>query len=98
MRREVAVAHLHHAADRFIPYLMTIAAARIAEEALALSVEDRADLADRLVQSLDADEDLVWRAQWEHEAHKRFEEVCSGAVQLVPGRAAMDELRRKFGA
>ena len=77
---------------------MTVAAARIAEEALALPVEDRADLADRLVQSLDADGDHVWRDQWEREARKRLEEVRSGVVRLVPGRVAMDELRRKFGA
>jgi hypothetical protein len=77
---------------------MTIAAEKIAEEALALPVEDRADLADRLVQSLDVEEDNVWRNQWEKEALKRLEEVRSGAVQLVPGRSAMDGLRREFGA
>ena len=77
---------------------MTIAAARIAEEALALSVQDRADLADRLVQSLDSEGDQFWREQWEREALNRLEEVRSGAVRLVPGRAAMAELRRKFGA
>jgi Putative addiction module component len=77
---------------------MTVAAAKIAEEALALPVEDRADLADRLVQSLDTEKDHVWRDQWEEEALKRLEEVRTGAVRLVPGRAAMDILRRKFGA
>jgi hypothetical protein len=77
---------------------MTVAAAKIAEEALALPVEDRVDLADRLVQSLDAESDQLWRKQWEHEALKRFEEVRAGAVRLVPGHAALDELRRKLGA
>lgn len=77
---------------------MTVAAAKIAEEALALPVQDRADLADRLVQSLDSESDQVWREQWEREALNRLEEVRSGAVRLVPGRAAMEELRRKFGA
>ena len=76
---------------------MTVAAEKVAEEALALPVEDRADLADRLVQSLDAD-DHAWRDEWEREVLKRVEEVRSGKVKLVPGRAAMDELRRKFGA
>jgi hypothetical protein len=77
---------------------MTVAAEKIAEEALALPLEDRADLADRLLQSLDAGEDNVWRAEWEAEALKRLEEIRSGVVPLVPGRAALDELRRKFGA
>jgi putative addiction module component (TIGR02574 family) len=76
---------------------MTVAAEKVAEEALALPVEDRADLADRLVQSLDVD-DHAWRDQWEREVLKRVEEVRCGKVKLVPGRAAMDELRRKFGA
>ncbi len=70
---------------------MTVAAKKIAEEALALPVEDRADLADRLVRSLDVEEDNVWRNQWEKEALKRLEEVRSGAVQLVLGRSAMDD-------
>ncbi len=77
---------------------MTVAAEKLAEEALALPLEDRADLADRLVQSLDACSDFVWREQWHKEALRRLDEVRSGAVRLVPGRAAMDELRRKLGA
>ena len=77
---------------------MSVAAEKVAEEALALPVEDRADLADRLVQSLETEENSVWRDQWESEVLKRVEEVRSGSVKLVPGRAAMDELRRKFGA
>ncbi len=77
---------------------MTVAAEKLAEEALALPLEDRADLADRLVQSLDAGSDFVWRDQWNKEALRRLDEVRSGAVRLVPGRAAMDELRRKLSA
>ena len=77
---------------------MTVAAEKLAEEALALPLEDRADLADRLVQSLDAGSDFVWRDQWNKEALMRLDEVRSGAVRLVPGRAAMDKLRRKLGA
>jgi putative addiction module component (TIGR02574 family) len=77
---------------------MTVAAEKLAEEALALPLEDRADLADRLVQSLDAGSDFVWRDQWNKEALRRLDEVRSGAVRLVPGRAAMDKLRRKLGA
>ena len=77
---------------------MTVAAEKLAEEALALPLEDRADLADRLVQSLDAGSDFVWRDQWNKEALMRLDEVRSGAVRLVPGRAAMDKLRRELGA
>jgi hypothetical protein len=77
---------------------MTVAAEKLAEEALALPLEDRADLADRLVQSLDAGSDFVWRDQWNKEALRRLDEVRSGAVRLMPGRAAMDELRRKLSA
>jgi putative addiction module component (TIGR02574 family) len=77
---------------------MTVAAEKLAEKALALPLEDRADLADRLVQSLDAGSEFVWRDQWNKEALRRLDEVRSGAVRLVPGRAAMDELRRKLGA
>jgi hypothetical protein len=77
---------------------MFFAAPPIAKEALALTTEDRADLADRLVQSLDAGGDHVWRGQRKLEALKRLDEVRSGVVRLVPERAAMHELRCKFGA
>lgn len=77
---------------------MTVAAAKVAEEALALSMEDRADLADRLVLSLDAEKDHPWRDKWEKEVLKRLEEVRTGGAALVPGRAAMNELRRNLGA
>ena len=56
---------------------------QIAEEALSLPSEDRALLADRLVESLDpSDDDRIWRL-WADEAIRRRDEIRSGRVQSV---------------
>jgi putative addiction module component (TIGR02574 family) len=69
----------------------------IAKEALALPSEDRALLADRLVESLDAAEvnrvDMLWAA----EARRRRDEVREGRVQPIPGDEALARVRRSIG-
>lgn len=65
---------------------------RLAEQAMKLSGESRARLADLLVESLDAEElgriDRLWLA----EAKRRRDEVREGRVKTVSG----DEARRGF--
>lgn len=67
---------------------------QIAEEALALSSDARALLADRLVESLDPAEDVQVKALWLAEARRRREEVQLGKVQTIPGEDALAEVRR----
>jgi putative addiction module component (TIGR02574 family) len=66
---------------------------QIAEEALSLSSEARALLADRLVESLDPAEDGVIRQLWAAEAIRRRDEVRSGRVQTIPGDEALARVR-----
>ena len=58
---------------------------QLAEEALALPASARAQLVDRLVESLDLVEDASFRRLWTDEALRRRDEVRSGRVQTVPG-------------
>jgi putative addiction module component (TIGR02574 family) len=67
---------------------------QIAEEALALPSEERALLADRLVQSLDPAQDSHFRDLWAAEARRRLDEVRSGSVKTIPGDEAMARVRR----
>ena len=64
---------------------------RLAEQAMKLTGESRARLADLLVESLDAEElgriDRLWVA----EAKRRRDEVRAGNVKTIPG----DEARRR---
>jgi putative addiction module component (TIGR02574 family) len=67
---------------------------QIAEEALALSSEERVLLADRLVKSLDPAEDFFLRHLWAAEARRRRDEVRNGSVTTIPGDEALARVRR----
>jgi hypothetical protein len=80
-----------------IRYSMSMTVEQIAEEALALSSDARALLADRLVESLDPAEDEAIRVLWAKEAIRRRDEIRSGKVQAVPGEEALAQVRRSIG-
>jgi putative addiction module component (TIGR02574 family) len=69
----------------------------LAEEALALPSEQRALLADRLVESLDAAEANRLDRLWASEAKRRRDEVRQGGVQTIPGDEALARVRRSLG-
>jgi putative addiction module component (TIGR02574 family) len=73
---------------------MPLTVEQIAEQALALPIEARALLADRLVESLDPAEDGYLRKVWAVEALRRRDEVRSGSVKTIPGEAAFEKVRR----
>jgi putative addiction module component (TIGR02574 family) len=67
---------------------------KIEDEALHLPKDERAQLIQRLVLSLDSPSVEELRADWLLEARRRAEELDSGAVQAVPS----DEVMRKARA
>jgi putative addiction module component (TIGR02574 family) len=73
---------------------MSLTIEQLAKEALALPTNARAQLVDRLVESLDPAEDVSFRQLWAAEALRRRDEVRSGCVQTVPGAEAL-KLARK---
>lgn len=75
---------------------MTLTVEQIAEEALALPIEARALLADRLVESLDPAEDGYIRQLWTAEAQRRLDDVRAGRVQTIPGDEALERVRRNL--
>jgi hypothetical protein len=68
----------------------------IADEALGLPSEARALLADRLVESLDPEEDGYIHNLWIKEANRRVQEFRSGAVSAIGGEEAVAKLRQKY--
>ena len=60
-------------------------------EALKLSVEERARLADRLLASLNEDAEID--EAWAREVERRIAEIESGRAQLVPAAEAMARAR-----
>lgn len=78
--------------------VMTPSVAQILEEAERLSPPERADLADRLVESLarDVPPDLA-QAQI-LEVRRRIAQVESGEVALIPGEQALAHVRGLLGS
>lgn len=71
--------------------------AELEEQAMELSLPDRARLIRLLIASLDsADEDDV-EAAWAEEVRRRLAEYQSGQVKAVPGEQAMANARRRLG-
>ena len=54
------------------------------KQALALSDKERAELASRLIDSLDPTVDADAELAWQEEIARRLEEVEAGRVQTIP--------------
>ena len=69
----------------------------LSEEALQLPAASRALLAEKLVESLNAEElDEIQRV-WTAESIRRRDEIRSGQVKPIPGEEVLSEVRRLVG-
>lgn len=78
---------------------MSLTAEQIKVEAMKLSPEERADLADWLWVSATPREEVA--AAWEAEIARRIAEIDAGTAKLIPGEevlARIEEKLRKAGA
>lgn len=64
-------------------------------QAMKLSPEERADLADRLWLSVHSKEEV--EAAWDAEIARRIEQIDAGEVEMVPWDTVMAELKAKLG-
>jgi putative addiction module component (TIGR02574 family) len=71
---------------------MSTKTTELVRQALALSVEERADLAGQLIESLDSPASGNSKAEWEAEIERRMAEIDSGAVKPV----SMEEAFRRL--
>ena len=67
----------------------------IQSEAMKLSIEERAELADRLWASLEPQADVD--AAWAVEIELRVRQLEMGEVETIPHEIMIEELRNKFG-
>ena len=65
---------------------------KLLDEALALSEEDRLELADCLYGTIEPDGAETYEQAWAHEISKRIADLDSGAVKAVP----WEEVRRRL--
>ena len=75
---------------------MTNDATEVLKRALALSAEERAELADSLLESLDGDDDdpEAVSAAWDEEIARRIEDFDSGRVEPV----SLEAFRQKLSS
>jgi hypothetical protein len=73
---------------------MPMTVEQIAAEAMHLSIEARAQLADRLAESLDTTELNHIDQLWAGEARRRLDEILQGKVGTIPGAPALARARR----
>ncbi len=74
---------------------MTPQVSEVLEKALALSVQERGLVIDRLIASFDegpADEGV--EEAWAEEIKRRVEDIRSGKIKMIPG----EEVRRRLAA
>ncbi|NWF85444.1 MAG: addiction module protein [Bryobacteraceae bacterium] len=74
--------------------------AKVEDDALQLSEEERARLAVRLLASLEEEAESPEEVEklWLAEAEQRFEELRTGVVRGVPARDVFAQLRAKFSS
>jgi len=72
---------------------MSPKSAELFKQALELSVEERADLAAQILESLDSSDDPSVQAAWQAEIERRMADVDSGAVQGVSLEEAKRQIR-----
>jgi len=65
------------------------------KEAMRLSDIERALLADRLLQTLGTEDDVILR-KWGEEAESRLDAHLSGFEKALDGQAVLSELRARF--
>ena len=76
---------------------MTPAAAQILEAAMALSDEERAELAARLNDSLQGLDTPEIAEAWRHEIARRLKEIDDGTVEMIPAEEVHRQLKERFG-
>jgi putative addiction module component (TIGR02574 family) len=73
---------------------------QVAEQALSLSLQDRAALTRILIQALDsepAENAAEVEEAWQIEVEKRVDEVLSGRVKTIAAEEVFAKLRAKYG-
>lgn len=73
---------------------MTKLLQKLAYDALGLPLKERADLAARLIQSLDSQRDSGVEAAWKKEVGKRVKDFESGNVKAVPWEKTLAKARK----
>jgi len=76
---------------------MTMATDRIVKAALRLPRPLRALLAEKLLDTLDYEEEFDVSAKWMEEIRRRCREIQGGRVNFIPAEQVFEEIEREIG-
>jgi putative addiction module component (TIGR02574 family) len=68
----------------------------IEQEVLSLTVQDRIELIDRLIESLNIPGNPDVEDLWAEEGEKRFSDLESGSSTLIPGSRVFSNIKSVF--
>ncbi|MGE4442188.1 MAG: addiction module protein [Desulfomicrobium sp.] len=75
---------------------MTVTA-KLTEELLSLPCEDRIQIVEKLLESLNAPADDEIEQAWAVEVERRIDELNSGKVRSIPGDEVFADIRQRLG-
>ena len=75
---------------------MTKVAEKILAEALTLGTRERADVAAKLLASLDGEPEAEVEAAWAAEVAQRIDDIEAGRVELVPWEDVESRIEQKI--
>ena len=67
----------------------------VLQEALKLTANERAEVAEQLLASLDEVPDTDLEQAWQEEIQRRIQQIDRGEVELIDSDTVMAELRKK---
>ena len=66
------------------------------DDALSLPETSRAYLAEKLLESIDYEEDIPVRDAWRQEALRRAQEIDEGKVECIPAEKVFTDLEQRL--
>ncbi|MFC2088481.1 addiction module protein [Calditrichota bacterium] len=75
---------------------MTLKFKQLKKRAIALSLEERSELAHDLINSLDDSSDSSHENEWDNEIKRRVEEIKSGKAKGRPALDVLADIRAKY--
>jgi putative addiction module component (TIGR02574 family) len=75
---------------------MSGTANKVVEEALSLPSDERANLVEKLISSLNLPVQEEIDQLWADEAERRVSQIEKGEIELIPGNEVFAKIRRKY--
>lgn len=75
---------------------MSTEASRILTEVLALPADERAQLVERILDSLGAEPDKERLERWAVETESRLDAIDRGELDVLPGEGVFERLRQRY--